>query len=67
MRSPSLRFRHASIQLEQLPERGHGFVATGLLKRGELLFEELGEELEINKVSSINISYQLSTNISTNQ
>lgn len=37
--SASSRFRHPQIQLRQLPERGAGYVATGLLKRGELLLE----------------------------
>ncbi len=37
--SASSRFRHPQIQLRQLPERGAGYVAIGLLKRGELLLE----------------------------
>lgn len=40
MGSSSLRFRHALLQLRPLPDRGAGYVAAGLVKRGELLLEE---------------------------
>eukprot|EP00438_Fugacium_kawagutii_P029056 Skav216785 [mRNA] locus=scaffold1384:40567:44996:+ [translate_table: standard] len=40
MKGSSLRFRHPLLQLRPIPDRGAGYVATGLVKRGELLLEE---------------------------